>query len=116
MADPGSGEGPDDVVCGDLGGHRSEFGRPEGGAARPGVAAPLDDVEHDVRIRLAGPVRNRADVLGDLPGDRRGSATVEDRPAGRGRRISVAPVDRKSTRLNSSHEWISYAVFCLKKK
>src|SRR6266849_9919837 len=26
------------------------------------------------------------------------------------------PRDRKSTRLNSSHEWISYAVFCLKKK
>src|SRR6266536_3291512 len=24
--------------------------------------------------------------------------------------------DRKSTRLNSSHEWISYAAFCLKKK
>src|SRR5438105_11847596 len=24
--------------------------------------------------------------------------------------------DRRSTRLNSSHEWISYAVFCLKKK
>src|SRR5207247_4373719 len=24
--------------------------------------------------------------------------------------------DRKSTRLNSSHEWISYAVFCFKKK
>src|SRR6266536_258328 len=24
--------------------------------------------------------------------------------------------DRKSTRLNSSHEWISYADFCLKKK
>src|SRR5207247_5373168 len=22
-------------------------------------------------------------------------------------------IDRKSTRLNSSHEWISYAVFCL---
>src|SRR5258708_22599140 len=27
-----------------------------------------------------------------------------------------APVDRKSTRLNSSHQIISYAVFCLKKK
>src|SRR5437879_7922661 len=26
------------------------------------------------------------------------------------------PVDRKSTRLNSSHRCISYAVFCLKKK
>src|SRR2546428_1736496 len=29
----------------------------------------------------------------------------------------IAPlVDRKSTRLNSSHDQISYAVFCLKKK
>src|SRR5438552_15769703 len=27
-----------------------------------------------------------------------------------------APRDRKSTRLNSSHQIISYAVFCLKKK
>src|SRR2546427_2055823 len=26
------------------------------------------------------------------------------------------PIDRKSTRLNSSHSQISYAVFCLKKK
>src|SRR2546429_3481242 len=30
------------------------------------------------------------------------------------RRIAVQ--DRKSTRLNSSHGYISYAVFCLKKK
>src|SRR5437763_4045678 len=28
----------------------------------------------------------------------------------------IPPVDRKSTRLNSSHRCISYAVFCLKKK
>src|SRR5690625_6574675 len=28
----------------------------------------------------------------------------------------TSPVDRKSTRLNSSHVAISYAVFCLKKK
>src|SRR5438105_15483753 len=34
-----------------------------------------------------------------------------DLPAGQ-----VGAEDRKSTRLNSSHEWISYAVFCLKKK
>src|SRR5437763_4147434 len=27
-----------------------------------------------------------------------------------------SPADRKSTRLNSSHRCISYAVFCLKKK
>src|SRR2546422_6663546 len=31
--------------------------------------------------------------------------------------VSTSPsVDRKSTRLNSSHGYISYAVFCLKKK
>src|SRR5438105_11370928 len=30
--------------------------------------------------------------------------------------LTTPNLDRKSTRLNSSHEWISYAVFCLKKK
>src|SRR5436309_5269493 len=30
--------------------------------------------------------------------------------------VKCAPTDRKSTRLNSSHVKISYAVFCLKKK
>src|SRR5207247_9165752 len=35
---------------------------------------------------------------------------------GPGRPARSATPDRKSTRLNSSHEWISYAVFCLKKK
>src|SRR5258708_24096406 len=37
---------------------------------------------------------------------------------GGGRRVYRWPVgeDRKSTRLNSSHQIISYAVFCLKKK
>src|SRR5438552_13652494 len=29
---------------------------------------------------------------------------------------SLSLIDRKSTRLNSSHQIISYAVFCLKKK
>src|SRR5205809_2487137 len=32
------------------------------------------------------------------------------------RRPRLAQLDRKSTRLNSSHGYISYAVFCLKKK
>src|SRR5205085_6231091 len=31
-------------------------------------------------------------------------------------RSQRGPTDRKSTRLNSSHSQISYAVFCLKKK
>src|SRR3712207_8656638 len=35
---------------------------------------------------------------------------------GGGDDVRVAELDRKSTRLNSSHANISYAVFCLKKK
>src|SRR2546421_8203027 len=34
----------------------------------------------------------------------------------RQKQIAVRAADRKSTRLNSSHDQISYAVFCLKKK
>src|SRR3712207_7114388 len=34
----------------------------------------------------------------------------------RGLELGGGPADRKSTRLNSSHANISYAVFCLKKK
>src|SRR5689334_24151957 len=44
-----------------------------------------------------------------LPGEER-------RALPRGRRSRRARQDRKSTRLNSSHSSISYAVFCLKKK
>src|SRR2546422_7816562 len=33
-----------------------------------------------------------------------------------GSRVPAHSEDRKSTRLNSSHGYISYAVFCLKKK
>src|SRR6266511_4263777 len=38
------------------------------------------------------------------------------RPGGRGPPLGPSWRDRKSTRLNSSHVKISYAVFCLKKK
>src|SRR5438309_5221544 len=41
-----------------------------------------------------------------------GGARASDAVQGQG----AAPGDRKSTRLNSSHSSISYAVFCLKKK
>src|SRR5206468_5332170 len=42
---------------------------------------------------------------------------LEDRIAlGQPRPVLTASQDRKSTRLNSSHDQISYAVFCLKKK
>src|SRR5690606_39297764 len=47
-------------------------------------------------------------------GDRRHRAGPEPAMAAEAARVGVR--DRKSTRLNSSHVKISYAVFCLKKK
>src|SRR5690348_17358628 len=44
-----------------------------------------------------------------------GAINERDQPA-RGNADNSMPADRKSTRLNSSHPSISYAVFCLKKK
>src|SRR5205085_4883759 len=49
------------------------------------------------------------------PGTGAGFALLVLRHAGEGPG-SARRVDRKSTRLNSSHSQISYAVFCLKKK
>src|SRR5689334_24375847 len=43
-------------------------------------------------------------------------ATALIGPSGSVFYVSPSSVDRKSTRLNSSHSSISYAVFCLKKK
>src|SRR2546428_9421550 len=54
---------------------------------------------------------------------RTGFETYPSIPASKQRSLSpyiawavMAMIDRKSTRLNSSHDQISYAVFCLKKK
>src|SRR2546422_4425684 len=41
---------------------------------------------------------------------------ADDRFGALARRVVRQREDRKSTRLNSSHGYISYAVFCLKKK
>src|SRR2546429_4846815 len=50
-------------------------------------------------------------------GERRAGAAATGRPVVRRARGGREPAqDRKSTRLNSSHGYISYAVFCLKKK
>src|SRR5690625_6561311 len=43
-------------------------------------------------------------------------ATYRHQCLSRGHGFSTGRLDRKSTRLNSSHVAISYAVFCLKKK
>src|SRR5690554_7388077 len=57
------------------------------------------------RVGRRGPQRQLAEVA--AAGDPLGHALAAD---------LVEVVDRKSTRLNSSHVRISYAVFCLKKK
>src|SRR3712207_8769822 len=63
--------------------------------------------------RLGGRAAVRDRRAGGAP---RRAADGRDRPvAGRGAHLPAA-ADRKSTRLNSSHANISYAVFCLKKK
>src|SRR2546430_9671487 len=64
-----------------------------------------------------GRPRRRTRPLGRPPGGRAGSAgsglgLASRRPLF----FRDSPSDRKSTRLNSSHSQISYAVFCLKKK
>src|SRR5438309_2760161 len=46
----------------------------------------------------------------------RSPRAVLQRPRGRTGPVAPSDEDRKSTRLNSSHSSISYAVFCLKKK
>src|SRR5256885_13162973 len=49
-------------------------------------------------------------------GARAGDVLVLTKPIGTGILTTALKRDRKSTRLNSSHLVISYAVFCLKKK
>src|SRR5690606_40347737 len=80
-----------------------------GAGVRPSAAGP------DLRARrAAGAFRQR-----QRGADGRGGAPVAGRAvaadAARLHRRAAAG-DRKSTRLNSSHVKISYAVFCLKKK
>src|SRR5437667_3142705 len=68
---------------------------------------PYTTLFRSLHLREAG--RRAAD-----PDPAGGDLLVAPRPA---RRRSVLRLpDRKSTRLNSSHITISYAVFCLKKK
>src|SRR2546422_10018124 len=65
---------------------------------------------YTLSLHDALPISSRCGRAKRRSSPRRHEATV---PAARKNRRSR---DRKSTRLNSSHGYISYAVFCLKKK
>src|SRR5207253_8986344 len=60
------------------------------------------------------PAQERVGALGQEQHDGDQQHAVDDQVGAV--QAALAEVDRKSTRLNSSHVAISYAVFCLKKK
>src|SRR2546430_12669562 len=66
------------------------------------------------RPQLAAVVAELAGHLAELALDPPALGLERERPRVAGRQRVLE--DRKSTRLNSSHSQISYAVFCLKKK
>src|SRR5690242_21328776 len=71
-----------------------------------------------LELRLADEERQQhRRVLHHVLGrDLRGAAIADQLAVGFEAAAERAQIDRKSTRLNSSHMSISYAVFCLKKK
>src|SRR2546422_6206724 len=74
-----------------------------------GAAGVPRGVPQLARLHRGAP---HADVA--VPAERMGDPGDHELPERRRRRAEHR--DRKSTRLNSSHGYISYAVFCLKKK
>src|SRR3712207_6858705 len=67
--------------------------------------------------RARGPVQDLAEQAAVLTQIRSvEEAVAANVPGAEAERAGRQPQDRKSTRLNSSHANISYAVFCLKKK
>src|SRR3712207_6916997 len=78
---------------------------------RSGIGRGKPDLLGDV-ARDAGAAAGEIDVL--IAGGQ--SGVVQQRRGEQQLRVDGEPLDRKSTRLNSSHANISYAVFCLKKK
>src|SRR3712207_7344417 len=73
---------------------------------------------YTLSLHDALPIWRREGLMEHGNGASNGSATGEDflRAENVIKRFGAVEVDRKSTRLNSSHANISYAVFCLKKK
>src|SRR5207247_9797893 len=92
--------------------------------ARQGAKIALADVNGEAADTTARQAREHSPVVMALAMDvsrsdevRKGVAAAEARLGPLDALVNIAGIlDRKSTRLNSSHEWISYAVLCLKKK
>src|SRR5699024_12200693 len=68
------------------------------------------------RVRDCGVLPGGLDLIPPRPVGERDHGAGLERIEGAARLVQRVEQDRKSTRLNSSHVSISYAVFCLKKK
>src|SRR3712207_7054346 len=77
---------------------------------------PYTTLFRSQQLRAADRVRRGVLQLPRGGPTRGGLRSRPGQPRGRSVRHGSAIRDRKSTRLNSSHANISYAVFCLKKK
>src|SRR5207247_11417014 len=94
---------------------------PHLGRSRPTLTlcqAPAPPQAYTLSLHDALPISRRVEPGNDHPIRHDGlhSQSRYHLAAVHGEMVAGLRVDRKSTRLNSSHEWISYAVFCLKKK
>src|SRR5690606_41074843 len=108
--------------------HRPSHRRPSDDPSTPALyplslhdALPISDVTYRTGVRfddIGGQAQSKRELLEAIDVLRSDAAA---------RRLGIRPLrgilltgppgtDRKSTRLNSSHVKISYAVFCLKKK
>src|SRR5205814_9499254 len=83
------------------------------GAARPPHHAPALMV---LRRRRVGAARRNRSAMALLVQKLSGTPPRDSVVSGNTDTSTGVTADRKSTRLNSSHLGISYAVFCLKKK
>src|SRR5689334_23522945 len=79
------------------------------------LAAQLDRVQLHARVDRPRPIRTEREAQRGAGGRLDGGAHLLE-PGGHALGGEDGHRDRKSTRLNSSHSSISYAVFCLKKK
>src|SRR5688572_3594456 len=92
------------------------YGEAQGTPTTPRDDDVMANTFTSLHFHLVFSTKNRAPFLSEEQGGR-----MQEYLGGCLRELGATPleiggVDRKSTRLNSSHSQISYAVFCLKKK
>src|SRR5690554_6969410 len=94
------------ILVGPMGAGKSTIGR----LLAKELGLPFKDSDKEIEERTGASIPLIFDVEGETGFRDREQAVIEELSQQQG-----LVLDRKSTRLNSSHVRISYAVFCLKK-